>query len=263
KLVSIKMQLYYKEIGFGEPIIILHGLFGSSDNWLTFSKKLSEKGYRVILVDLRNHGRSPHDSIHNYDEMANDIKELIDRLELKQPTIMGHSMGGKAAMKFSVKYPDSISKLVVVDIGPKYYKPHHHKYLAALNAIPVSKLSSRTEAEAVIAPLIEDFGERQFLLKNLARKEDGGFEWKMNLKVLEDQIDNIGEGMDANQKFRKPTLFVKGSKSNYIKDDDAIMMKWIFPLSNLVEVENSGHWVHVDQPDKLLEVVSEFLKNQH
>lgn len=256
------MQLYYKEIGLGEPIIILHGLFGSSDNWLTFSKKLSENGFKVILVDLRNHGRSPHDGIHNYDAMAGDLKELIDNLNLSQPTVLGHSMGGKAAMKFAVKFPDSISNLIVVDIGPKYYKPHHHKYLAALNAVPIHTLNSRAEAETAIAPLIEDFAERQFLMKNLSRKEDGGFEWKMNLKVLEDQIDNIGEGMDANHKFRKPTLFVKGGKSNYIKEDDTIMMKWIFPHSKLIEIQNAGHWVHAEQPDELLESVVEFLKEQ-
>jgi len=256
------MELFYKEIGTGEPIIILHGLFGSSDNWLSFSRNLADKGFKAILFDLRNHGRSPHTPQHTYDEMALDLKEMVLKLDLNQPAIMGHSMGGKAAMKFAINFPELLSKLIVVDIGPKYYKPHHQKYIAALNAIDLKEITNRAEAEAKIESIIQNPAERQFLLKNLIRNDSGKFEWKINLKVLEEQIDNIGEGLDANHKFRKPTLFIKGSLSNYIKDDDIIMMKWIFPLSTIIEIKDSGHWVHVDKPNELLNAVTNFLNKK-
>lgn len=252
------MKLFYRVLGEGSPIIIMHGLFGSSDNWLTFAKKLAEN-HKVYLLDLRNHGQSPQASIHNYETMCEDLNEFIDDHNLFEPTLIGHSMGGKLAMKFAVKYGDMISKLVVIDISPKYYKPHHQKYLAALNALDLNTISSRIEADETIQKFIPELGVRQFLLKNLYRDENNQFKWRMNLSVLSEQIENIGEGLDASNRFRKPTLFVKGELSDYITDDDEVMAHWIFPHCKIETVAQAGHWIQADKPLELLQLLEEFL----
>jgi esterase len=252
------MQLFFRELGEGSPIIIMHGLFGSSDNWLTFAKKLAEN-HKVFLLDLRNHGQSPQMAPHTYQAMCEDLKDFIEQQNLFEPVIVGHSMGGKLAMKFAVKYADQLSKLVVIDISPKYYKPHHQKYLAALHSIKLDTLTSRQEADTVMATMIPELGVRQFLLKNLYRNENNEFKWRMNLPLLTEQIDNIGEGLDANQRFRKPSLFVKGENSDYIAADDEVMIKWIFPQSKVVSIPGAGHWVQADKPVELLEVLETFL----
>ncbi len=252
------MKLFYRELGEGSPIVIMHGLFGSSDNWLTFAKKLAET-HKVFLLDLRNHGQSPHASEHSYATMCEDLREFIDEHNLFEPVIVGHSMGGKLAMKFATKYPDLLSKLVVIDISPKYYKPHHQKYLAALHALPLHDLQSRQEADVEMQKYITEMGVRQFLLKNLYRDENNEFKWRMNLPILSEQIDNIGEGLDANQRFRKPSLFVKGEFSDYITEDDEVMAKWIFPQSKMITIAGAGHWVQADKPVELLEALEEFL----
>lgn len=252
------MKLFYRELGEGSPIVIMHGLFGSSDNWLTFAKKLAET-HKIYLLDLRNHGQSPHDEEHNYAAMCDDLVAFIEEHNLFEPVLIGHSMGGKLAMKFAVKHADLLSKLVVIDISPKYYKPHHQKYLAALHALDLKSLESRQDADIHMQQYISDLGVRQFLLKNLYRKENNEFAWRMNLSVLSEQIDNIGEGLDANQRFRKPTLFVKGALSDYISEDDVIMAKWIFPHSKVETIEGAGHWVQAEKPLELLHVLEQFL----
>ncbi|MFN8438173.1 MAG: alpha/beta fold hydrolase [Cytophagales bacterium] len=253
------MKLFYREIGEGSPIVIMHGLFGSSDNWLTFAKKLAEK-HKVFLLDLRNHGQSPHAEPHSYDSMCEDLKSFLDENQIFNPVIVGHSMGGKLAMKFAVKYPELLSKLIVIDISPKYYKPHHQKYLAALHSLDLNTLTSRQEADSHMQKHIDELGVRQFLLKNLYRNENNEFKWRMNLQLLSDQIDNIGEGLDASLRFKKPTLFIKGELSNYISDDDEVMIHWIFPSSKVVSIPQAGHWVQADKPLELLEVMEEFVK---
>ncbi|HTF80316.1 MAG TPA: alpha/beta fold hydrolase, partial [Cytophagales bacterium] len=245
-------------LGEGSPIIIMHGLFGSSDNWLTFAKKLAEK-HKVYLLDLRNHGQSPHDTDHNYSVMLEDLRAFIEEHNLFEPVVVGHSMGGKLAMKFATKYPDLLSKLVVIDISPKYYKPHHQKYLAALHALDLKNLQSRQDADVEMQKHINELGVRQFLLKNLYRDENNEFRWRMNLPVLTEQIDNIGEGLDAGQRFRKPTLFVKGELSDYISEDDEIMAKWIFPHAKIETIAGAGHWVQADKPMELLTVMEDFV----
>lgn len=252
------MNLHYKQQGDGYPLIILHGLFGMSDNWFSLAKQFGEE-YSTYIVDQRNHGRSPHDRVFNYDVMAADLLDFMDEHFIESAHIIGHSMGGKTAMNFAVKFPHKVGKLVVVDIAPKYYPPHHQEILAALHAIPVNSLSSRKEAEEVITSRINDFGTAQFLLKNLYPQDGGGYDWRFNLPVISDNIENVGEALEEMHHFDKPTLFLRGGKSNYIKDGDIHRIEQQFPKSSVVTIENAGHWVHAEQPQLFFDTVASFL----
>lgn len=251
------MQLYFRELGEGQPLIILHGLFGSCDNWLTVSKPLAEK-FHVYLIDQRNHGRSPHDPIHTYQAMANDLLAFIKANNIAQPTILGHSMGGKAAMRFALDYPAQLAKLIVADISPKYYPPHHQDVIAAFLSIDLSNLNSREEADQLMSSHLPEVGTRQFLLKNLYRTENGAFAWRMNLGGLIEQIENIGEE-NKGLPFEKPTLFLRGEKSNYIKEEDARTISSLFPQSKIVTIPQAGHWVQAEKPLEFVAEVMRFL----
>jgi len=255
------MQLNYKTLGEGKPLIILHGLFGSLDNWLTIAKELTENhNYKVYLVDQRNHGHSPHSDEFNYGAMAEDLNEFIEEHGIENPSILGHSMGGKTAMKFALNHADKWDKLIVVDISPKAYPVHHDVILEGLNAIDVHNLKSRGEADKQLAEHISDFGTRQFLLKNLSRRKEGGFEWKINLPVIEKNIEIIGEGMEEQLAIEKDVLFIRGEKSDYIKDEDNILIVQHFPNSKIETIKGAGHWVHAEQPEALLNTVTDFLR---
>ena len=185
------MNLYFRELGEGNPpIVILHGVFGSCDNWLTVSKGLAETN-KIYLLDARNHGQSPHSDEFNYSVMADDLYEFIQQKNLVKPIIIGHSMGGKTVMKFALKYPDAFSKMVVVDISPRYYAPHHQSILAGLNAIPINTMQTRQEADDILKTFEPELGVRQFLLKNIYRNEQNGFSWRMNFEVIKNKIENI------------------------------------------------------------------------
>lgn len=253
------MQLNYKSLGEGQPLIILHGLFGSLDNWLSIGKELADH-YKVYLVDQRNHGNSPHSDEFNYTVMAEDLHGFIQEHKLENPIIVGHSMGGKTAMKFALNYTELWDKLVVVDISPKSYPVHHDTILEGLSSINVGNLDSRKEADEQLSEYIDDFGTRQFLLKNLSRK-NGGFEWKMNLNVIKDNIEIIGEGMEEQLAIEKDVLFIRGEKSDYIKDKDSILIVQHFPNAAIETIEDAGHWVHAEQPEKFLKVLMKFLRN--
>jgi esterase len=176
------MELFYREAGEGEPIILLHGIFGSSDNWLTQAKLLSAH-YHTYALDMRNHGQSFHDPEFDYPSMVNDVFEFMETHGIKNPIMMGHSMGGKVAMNFAVAHADKLQKLVVVDIAPKAYDMKHYIILDGLKAIPIAKITTRDEADDALAPFVEEPDVRQFLLKNIQRKPDGSFRWKLNLKI--------------------------------------------------------------------------------
>lgn len=253
------MILHYKQMGDGYPLIVLHGLFGMSDNWFSLGKRFGET-YSTYLVDQRNHGRSPHDKAFNYDVMAADLLDFMDEHFIESAHIVGHSMGGKTAMTFAVKFPHKVGKLVVVDIAPRYYPPHHQDVLAALDAIPVHEIKSRKEAEEIFSQHLSDVGTAQFLLKNLYARDEGGYDWRFNLPDIEAQIDSVGEGLDNMYRFEKPTLFLRGEKSNYIKDADLHEIETIFPKSTVVTVEGAGHWIHADRPEVFFDTVSGFLK---
>lgn len=250
------MELFYREMGEGQPLVILHGLFGFSDNWQTHAKRLSEY-YRVILVDLRNHGHSPWSNDFSYELMAEDVHELFVHLGLTKVLLLGHSMGGKVAMHFAQRYPNVLEKLIVVDIGVKSYPQHHDHIIAGMHAVDLETIKVRSEAEAILKQNIDSDGVRQFLLKNLYWKEKGQLAWRMNLPVLEASMPEILAEV-PNKEVWTPTLFIRGALSGYILDEDVSDLEERFPDSQLVTIENAGHWVHAEAPEEFLDAVLSF-----
>jgi esterase len=251
------MKLFFRVYGEGHPIIILHGLFGSSDNWLPQAKILSAK-YKVFVVDQRNHGQSPHDDTFDYQAMVDDLSEFIDDHQIIDPIILGHSMGGKTAMNFALAHPDKIQKLIVADIAPRAYDLEHYIIVDGLNAIPIKEITSRAEADQSLSAYVHEPDTRQFLLKNLQRKAEGGFSWKINLPVISQKLANVGVDLLYTGVFEKPTLFVRGGKSSYIRDEDRARIKQIFPKSSLVTLD-TGHWVQAEKPQEFVDVVMQWL----
>lgn len=250
------MLLNHKIFGSGEPLVILHGLFGSLDNWLTHAKKLSEY-YQVILVDQRNHGHSEWSDDFNYDLLSDDLEKLLKYLKLDKIILLGHSMGGKTAISFTQKYPEKISKLIVVDIGVKEYPMHHDEILKGLNSIDLELVNSRSEATKILSKFIDSEGVKQFLLKNLYWIEKGKLAWRINIPILEKNMSNILTELDNTEVFDQ-TLFIRGALSNYIIDEDIENLESIFNDFQLVTVENAGHWVHAEQPETFIETVLSF-----
>jgi esterase len=254
------MKLNFKKLGEGKPVIIMHGVFGSLDNWFTVGKKLAEN-FKVYLLDLRNHGDSFYDNEFTYEAMANDLVNFIESEHVDNPIIIGHSMGGKVAMKFAVNFPQLFEKLIVVDIAPRAYPPHHQQILKGLQSIDLKSLRSRKDADDQLSEYIPDLGVRQFLLKNLTRDSENNFKWKINLPVIAEKIENIGEGLEDRMASDKPTLFIRGENSDYISNDDSISIISFFPNSEIKTVKNAGHWVHAENPEELIRLVEEFIKN--
>ncbi len=253
------MKLFSRELGEGDPVVVLHGLFGSSDNWLTQAKLLGNH-YKVFSIDLRNHGQSPHSDDFDYPAMVGDLHEFINDKALQNPVIIGHSMGGKAAMNFALAHPDKLSKLIVVDIAPKAYNLEHYTIAEGLKAIPVDKVASRNEAEEILSGHVPEPDVRQFLLKNLQRRSGGGFSWKINLPVISDKLANVGADLQFPGKFDKPTLFIRGARSRYIADSDWHRITEIFPNAELKSME-TGHWVQAEKPQEFADAVVQWLTN--
>ncbi len=250
------MQLYHREMGSGQPMIILHGLFGYSDNWQTHAKKLADY-FRVILVDLRNHGHSEWSDEFSYRSMSEDLFELVQDLQLEKTILLGHSMGGKVAMQFANDHADVLDKLIVVDIANKTYPMHHQHILAGMHAIDLPNIKARSEAESILTEHIDSDGVRQFLLKNLYWKEKGKLAWRMNLKVLESEMPEILTALPLNE-IMLPTLFIRGELSNYITDEDINELEDLFPDSTFLTIPNAGHWVHAEAQEEFLESVLSF-----
>ncbi|MFT6984002.1 MAG: pimeloyl-ACP methyl ester carboxylesterase [Crocinitomicaceae bacterium] len=250
------MKLHYREMGEGEPLMILHGLFGFSDNWQTHGKKLSEY-YRVILVDLRNHGHSDWSEKFSYEIMADDVKELCDELNLSDLILLGHSMGGKVAINFAQKHEDLLKKLIVVDMGTKGYPMHHDHILQGIHSVKLEGVSSRRKAAEQMNEFIESEGIKQFLLKNLFWKEKGKLAWRMNVDVLEREMPNI-LGQMTDDEVLTPTLFIRGELSNYILDEDIEDLENQFPDSEFATVANAGHWVHAEAPGEFIDILLGF-----
>jgi len=253
------MQLNYKEFGQGEPLIILHGLFGTLDNWQTLAKRFAEN-YTVFIIDQRNHGKSPHMDEHSYELMAEDLRIFMESNFMFKAHILGHSMGGKTAMKFALNNPDMVDKLTIVDISPKQNEGGHETIFEALFSLDLAKIKSRSEADAELTKLIADLGVRQFLLKNLTRKKEGGYRWKMNLTALHMHYQEILAETVGEDTFDEPSLFIRGGKSGYILDEDIPQIKEFFPAARIETVADAGHWVHAEQPEELYRLVSEFLE---
>lgn len=252
------MKLFFREYGDGQPLVVLHGLFGSSDNWLT-QAKLFAPDYKVYTVDLRNHGQSPHDDAFDYKAMVNDLETFFDDHQINNATLIGHSMGGKAAMNFAIAHPEKIEKLIVVDIAPREYNLEHYAIADGLAAIPVAEISSRNEADEKLAEHISEPDVRQFLLKNLQRESEGGFSWKPNLPVIREKLSNVGVDLLYTGTFEKPTLFIRGARSKYILDEDWKRITEIFPAAKLETME-TGHWVQAEKPKEFVALVTEWLE---
>ena len=253
-------MIHSKIEGKGMPLIILHGFLGMSDNWKSLGTLYANEGYEVHMLDLRNHGKSFHADEFNLNVMSIDVLKYCQYHNLSSVSIIGHSMGGKVAMLFAANYPELVEKLIVADIGPKYYPPHHQDILLALNAVDFSTQPDRANVEEVLSQFIPDFGTRQFLMKNLYWIQPGQLAFRFNLSVFNKKIESIGEELAEDLYFDRPTLFIRGGTSNYILDSDMPSIKKFFPASELVTIPKVGHWLHAENPKLFFQFTSEFLK---
>ncbi|MGC4041310.1 MAG: alpha/beta fold hydrolase [Flavobacterium sp.] len=253
------MLLHSRIEGEGKPLLIIHGFIGMSDNWKSFGSLYAAEGFQAHMIDLRNHGKSPHSDEFNYTAMSNDILEYCHYYNLNKVSIIGHSMGGKVAMLFATSHPEMVEKLIVADIGPKYYAPHHQDILAGLNAVDFTTKPDRSQVEETLYPFITDFGTRQFLMKNLYWKEPGQLDFRFNLPVFNAQIEGIGEALPEANHFDKPTMFIRGGNSRYILDTDLPDIKKHFPNMELATIPNVGHWLHAENPKQFFEETAGFL----
>ncbi len=251
------MDLNFKEFGDGDPVIILHGLFGTSDNWQTLAKQLAED-YTVFIVDQRNHGRSPHDSEFNYQLMAEDLEYFMRDKWIDEARIVGHSMGGKTAMQFALNYPKKVTQLAVVDIGVQQYTGGHEAIIDALLGLDLKNVESRKDADAKIGATIKEYGVRQFLLKNLTRTKDGQYKWKMNLPVIHRNYQKILDAISSENTYDGPTHFIKGENSKYLDLDKVDDIRKLFPKATFEEVKMAGHWVHAEAPEDTLRILRTF-----
>jgi esterase len=254
------LKLYYRIIGAGKPLLILHGLFGSSSNWLTIGKQFAEN-YAVVIPDLRNHGQSPHSDHWEYGIMAEDIHELITNLGFNEIILMGHSMGGKTAMVFTDMYPHLVEKLIVADIAPRAYPVRHQKIIDGLISIDLTTIGSRKEADNQLARSVPEPDIRQFLLKNLDRDDEGAFVWKINLPIIRDHLENVGAATIPTSEIKVPTLFIRGIKSDYVTDEDIMEIRNHFTEVSVETIGNAGHWLHAEQPESFIKTVAGFLES--
>ncbi len=250
------MKLQYRKYGSGQPLLILHGLLGSSDNWNSLAKQFAESGFEVYAVDLRNHGLSPHSEDWTYQLMTADVNELLEDLGLQHAMVMGQSMGGMVAMQFAVSYPGKTDKLIVVDMAPKKYPPHQAHVIAGLQSIDFSIVKTRKAAEEQLSHFIPDNPTRQFLLKNLYWKDDTTLAWRFNLLAIAKNYHRLGEFFDTKTaNYPGPSWFIRGSKSDYVLDSDWPLIQHVFPDSHLMTIPNANHWVHAEQPKLFYEAV--------
>lgn len=254
------MKLFYRKKGNGSPLIIIHGLLGSSDNWLTLSKSFADD-FAAYMIDLRNHGRSPHSGEFSVDAMLEDLLEFMNDQQLDTAIILGHSLGGWVAMNFAVRRPEKIDKLIVEDFAPKKYHNDLTGFLEWLLKWDISNLKSLREADRQLERISNEPAVRGFILKNLKRKKGGGFEWKPNLPAIHEHIDQVSGHLKEGEKFEKPTLVIRGEKSDYIQPQDEALIKKHFPAAEIKTIADAGHWVHAEEPEGFVRVVKEFLRH--
>lgn len=252
------MELNYQHEGSGHPLIILHGLFGMLDNWISLSRKLAEN-FSVYTVDQRNHGRSRRHEVFNYHAMVDDLLEFMETHEIESTYLLGHSMGGKTAMQFSFDYPEKIDKLIVADISPEEYDHRHDKLIDAMMSVDLSKYASRSDVDKDLKNKIASSRIRQFLLKNLYWKDRSSLGWKANLEVIQENLHEIFRALDSEKPFEKPTLFIRGAESNYITDVHVPRIKELFPDSEIETIDDASHWLHAEKPEEFLKITETFL----
>lgn len=253
-------ELNHKIYGQGDPLIILHGLFGSLDNWATFGRNISEN-YMTFLVDQRDHGKSPHTDVFNYDVLSEDLVHFMQSNWVHEAFLMGHSMGGKTVMKTALEHPDLVEKLIVVDMAPRAYSNRHSKVFEAMLAVDLTKLEHRKDAKETLLEKLEgDIATTAFLLKNIKREKSGEFSWKMNVELLKRDYESIIAPMPTDKSYEGETLFIRGGNSAYITDADHELINQLFPNNQILTIENAGHWVHAEKPDALQKMVEFFLK---
>lgn len=252
------MDLNFKTFGQGPALIILHGLFGSLDNWVSHARQLADT-YSVYLIDQRNHGKSPHSDQWDYSIMADDLLDFMDQQGIYQAHLLGHSMGGKVVMVAAGRQPDRVDKLIVADMAPKSYPPHHTQILETLIHTDLTALTSRKEAKEHLSKGIPEIGVQQFLLKGLGRDDEGNFAWKFNLPVIYDNYSKVLEAVQPEETFDGPTLFISGGKSNYVQMEDHAEILDFFPNAEFEILENAGHWIHAESPQEFITSTRNFL----
>lgn len=253
------MKLHSIILGEGKPLLILHGFLGMSDNWKTLGKKFSKEGFQVHLVDQRNHGKSPHSDEFSYELMSKDVVEYCELHNLKEITLMGHSMGGKTAMLLACENEHLVEKLIIVDIAPKYYAPHHQQILKGLTALDEARLTSRGDAEDFLKDYISETGVRLFLLKNLYWKTKERLALRMNLDSLIENIEQVGRALPQDANYSGPTLFINGELSDYIGEKEKPLIKEHFPNSEIKTIVDAGHWVHAENMEDFYNAVMKFI----
>lgn len=260
------MELAFKRYGKqgDQPLIILHGLLGLSDNWVTFGRRIANEGFDVIIPDQRNHGQSPQSEVFNYLAMTDDLLEMIDKLDLDQIILLGHSMGGKVAMRFALENPDMVKQLEVVDISLKAYgeRPYHRMIIESMKSIDLSRISSRKQVESQLEKQIKQLRIRQFLMKSLYWKEKGVLDWRINLSGIEKNLDQMFDAINTTQTFKKPSLFIRGGASDYILPEDYPQIRSNFPRAEIITIEGASHWVHAEAAEQFYQLSSGFLLGQ-
>lgn len=259
--MTAPVELYYREAGNPEyrPLILLHGLFGSSANWMGVVRRL-ESDWRLIVPDLRNHGRSPHAPSMSYLEMAEDILAMMDRLGLGDAQLLGHSMGGKLAMTLALRDAERVDKLVVADVAPVNYAHRFDAIFKGLQTLNLDRLGDRKEADRLLSASVESAETRQYLLQNLLKKEDG-WSWRFHLAVLLEEIETITGFPDlSGSSFPGEALFIYGGNSSYVQADSLSRIREFFPFARMRMLSGAGHWVYAEQPDSFVQIVSNFLK---
>jgi len=260
------MELFYRRYGKegNQPIVILHGLFGISDNWVSYARRIAMEGFNVFVIDQRNHGQSPQSDNFNYLVLTDDLFDFLDEQEIVDPILIGHSMGGKVAMRFALENPDLVKRLVIVDITLKAYGPreNHLKIIKAMQSVDFSTVNNRSDVEKQLANHIPELRIRQFILKNLHRTNKNSFEWRIYLNGLKNNLEQMFDAIDTITKFEKPTLFIRGGASDYILHEDYPQIRYNFPNAEIITIEGASHWVHVEAMERFYQLTMGFATGQ-
>ena len=256
------MLLNSKIIGSGNHVlIVLHGFLGMLDNWKSFAKRMNQNKYQIHLVDQRNHGKSFHSNLFNYEILAVDLKNYIDHYNIKKFSLIGHSMGGKTAMMFSSMYPQLIKKLIIVDILPVFYSNDYDKIIDSLKSLDLKKLVSRVNIDKALESEFKEPAFRAFLLKNLYRVNKDELAFKIDLDIISNNLNEVEKSLPPDLYFSGKTLFIKGQKSDYINKINSSFLKKVFPDHKIVEVQKAGHWVHAENLEGFVNETEFFLES--